>query len=108
MILNPPGGHSISKLDQAGAPAKASGNAKTSREFQALVLTTMVEEMLPKNADHVYGSGTAGGIWRSMMAEKIAAQLAERDVLGLDNVLNQHIERLRADAAGTGKKTGTV
>jgi hypothetical protein len=63
-------------------------------EFQALVLTSMVEEMLPKDAENVYGSGVAGSVWRSMLAEKIAHAMAQRDVLGLAPTLERHIETL--------------
>lgn len=63
-------------------------------EFQALVLTSMVEEMLPKDAENVYGAGVAGSVWRSMLAEKIAHAMAQRDILGLGPTLERHIESL--------------
>ncbi|MFZ4807715.1 MAG: rod-binding protein [Hyphomicrobiaceae bacterium] len=79
----------------AGAKA-AAGKAKAATDFQAVILRTMVEQMLPAKADHVFGSGTAGSVWRSMLAEKIAAQMASRDVLGLDKMLSHHIDALSA------------
>jgi len=93
--IAPAADQAASKL---GRPSTAQ-SAKT--EFQALVLTSMVESMLPKDAEHVFGSGTAGSIWRSMMAEKIAAQLAERDVLGLSKDLEKHIANLKAGGGRT-------
>jgi len=80
--------------DTAAGVKAAAGKAKAATDFQAVILTTMVEQMLPAKADHVFGSGTAGSVWRSMLAEKIAAQMAQKDVLGLDKTLSRHIESL--------------
>ena len=44
-------------------------------EFDGVVLKTFVEAMLPKNATSVYGRGTAGEIWKSYLAERIANEL---------------------------------
>lgn len=51
--------------------------------FEAMALTTFVESMLPSRADAVFGEGTSGRIWKGMMAEKIAAQLAEAGGIGI-------------------------
>jgi len=76
--------------------ARPTGDAKTvQKDFQAVVLTTMIEAMLPQDAQSVFGSGTAGSVWRSMLADKLAHQLAERDVLGLGGTLERHIETLQ-------------
>jgi Rod binding domain-containing protein len=39
--------------------------------------------MLPKDAEGVYGTGIAGDIWRSMLSEKLAFEVAERGGLGI-------------------------
>jgi hypothetical protein len=39
--------------------------------------------MLPKNAESVFGKGTAGGIWKSMMAEKLADQISRSGGIGI-------------------------
>ena len=39
--------------------------------------------MLPKNAESVFGSGTAGGIWKSMLAEKLADQISRSGGIGI-------------------------
>jgi Rod binding domain-containing protein len=39
--------------------------------------------MLPKNATNVYGKGTAGEVWRSMLAERIGEELAKSGEIGI-------------------------
>lgn len=45
---------------------------KPYEQFEVTVLKTMIESMLPQKADAVFGSGFAGGIWKSMMAQSFA------------------------------------
>ncbi len=52
-------------------------------QFEALMLQKMVEEMMPQDSEAVFGSGTAGKIWKSMMAEHIATEIAETGALGI-------------------------
>ena len=52
-------------------------------QFEALLLQNMVEAMLPKDSDALMGSGTAGNIWKSMLAEKIAEQIARSGEIGI-------------------------
>ncbi len=52
-------------------------------EFEAFVLQSFIEVMLPKDAESVFGSGTAGGIWKSMLAEKLGAELAKSGGIGI-------------------------
>ncbi|MGQ7792552.1 rod-binding protein [Faunimonas sp. B44] len=53
------------------------------RRFEAFVLQTFVESILPKEASSVFGKGTSGSIWRSMLAEQIAGQVAEAGGVGI-------------------------
>ncbi|GGF47963.1 hypothetical protein GCM10007301_04090 [Azorhizobium oxalatiphilum] len=67
-----------------GVEASASvGKDNPARKFEAMVLSTFVESMLPSKADHVYGSGYAGGVWRSMLAQKIGDQVAQAGGIGI-------------------------
>jgi flagellar protein FlgJ len=52
-------------------------------QFEAMMLTPLVGEMLPKDASNVFGSGTAGDMWRSMLAEQVSQQIAKSGKLGL-------------------------
>jgi flagellar protein FlgJ len=56
-------------------------------QFEAFVLQSFVQTMLPKDASAVFGEGTAGDIWKSMLAEKMALQIAESGGIGIAKML---------------------
>jgi hypothetical protein len=62
---------------------KASSPADVYRKFEAFVLQVFVETMLPKQSEDLFGKGTAGTVWRSMMAEQLGNQLAEGKGIGI-------------------------
>ena len=41
---------------------------KSYANFEAMVLQTFIQTMLPKDAEAVYGKGMAGDMWKSMMS----------------------------------------
>ncbi|MCB8823464.1 rod-binding protein [Microvirga rosea] len=57
------------------------------QQFEAFVLQSFIESMLPKDADATFGKGTAGGVWRSMLAEQIGAQVAKAGGIGIASKL---------------------
>jgi peptidoglycan hydrolase FlgJ len=63
-----------------GGPDKL-GQAKT--QFEAMMLNSFVSEMLPKDTGEVFGQGTAGDMWRSMLADQVSTQIAKSGKLGL-------------------------
>ena len=58
-------------------------NGAVYRKFEAFILQMFVESMLPKDATNVFGKGTAGTIWRSMMAEQIGNEMAKGNGVGI-------------------------
>jgi peptidoglycan hydrolase FlgJ len=91
------------------ASTKTSSTTATDREtkaykkFEAYLMQTFVESMLPKNASGIYGSGTAGEIWRSMLAEHVANEMASGTALGIaENIANfkARINKSTTSAAG--------
>jgi flagellar protein FlgJ len=52
------------------------------RKFEAMVLQNFVKSMLPEN-EEVYGKGTAGEIWKGMMADQIGDALAKGGGVGI-------------------------
>ena len=88
-------------LDAAGAGPAASGTAVPSsgpiiplvahesrvasplEQFEGFVLRSFIESMLPSEASSYFGSGTAGEVWRSMMAEEIGNELARGGGIGI-------------------------
>jgi hypothetical protein len=68
------------------------------RRFEAFVLQTFVESMLPQGGSEVFGKGTAGMVWRSMLAEQIGNEMAKGDGIGIARQLAK--TRHAGDAAG--------
>jgi peptidoglycan hydrolase FlgJ len=68
-------------MNKALADTQKTARAKV--DFEASLLSNLVGEMLPKDMDSVYGQGTAGDIWRSMMGDQIAHQIAKSGRLGI-------------------------
>lgn len=80
-------------------PARAPHAHKTgdaAQKFEAFVLQTFIQEMMPKTPESVFGSGISGDFWKSMMSEKIAEQVAERGSLGIaDTIRAGHAAPIR-------------
>ena len=55
------------------------------QEFQAFVMRSLLEQMMPKSLKHAYGGGFAGEVYRSQMIDAIAHQVAgtNRDLFKL-------------------------
>lgn len=65
---------------------------KAYKGLEQLILQNLVENMLPKDASGVFGHGTAADIWRSMLAEQLAAQIGKSVDLGFaKNTTANHI-----------------
>lgn len=79
------GGQAAFSLGDAAPKSRpqVAGEVDTLRKFEAAVLTTFIQSMMPKEASSVYGEGFAGDMWKSKMAETIADQLAQRGGIGI-------------------------
>ena len=90
------------ELPASAAPLSCgsrSGELEPLQKFESFVLRTFVEAMLPKKASAVFGEGTAGDIWRSMMAEKIGEEIAAAGGIGIAALLEK--DNAARIAAGT-------
>jgi peptidoglycan hydrolase FlgJ len=78
-----------SSAGENGIPAlneiarRTSPKEKAYEQFEATVLRSFVEEMLPKSTENTYGEGTAGGVWRSMQADFMSQELAKSGGIGI-------------------------
>jgi peptidoglycan hydrolase FlgJ len=70
-----------SRLAEAQGGPDKTRQAKT--QFEAMMLNSFVNELLPKDTGEVFGQGTAGDMWRSMLAEQVSTQIAKSGKLGL-------------------------
>lgn len=76
--------------------------AKALEGFEAMVLSTFIGSMMPEGAEDVYGSGTAGDVWKSMLADKLGGQMAKAGGIGIaDRLLPGHVPGIPAGSGGS-------
>lgn len=56
---------------------------KPYRNFEAFVLQSFIQSMLPHDAQGVFGQGTAGEMWKGLLAEQLGKQLARAGGIGI-------------------------
>jgi biotin carboxyl carrier protein len=89
----------------AAAPVrviKAPAPGEVYRKFEAFVLQVFVETMLPQQANDLFGKGTAGNVWRSMLAEQLGNQLAQGKGIGIAKQLASSASAQRDDSGKAG------
>jgi hypothetical protein len=74
----------LAHANDLGGPDKAD-KAKT--QFEAMLLTNLIGEMLPKDTPTAFGEGLSGDMWRSLLAEKMSEQIAKSGALGISRRL---------------------
>lgn len=57
------------------------------QKFEAMVLGTFFQSMLPDSTDSVYGEGMSGDMWKSLLAQQLGDTVAERGGIGIANRL---------------------
>ncbi len=92
-ILNGVGAPPPSPLSAAGQVAGAAvvprrsapidAGTKAYQGLEALLLQNLVETMLPESSD-LFGEGSAGMMWRSMLARELGTDLAKKVDLGIE------------------------
>jgi Rod binding domain-containing protein len=102
-----------SALAATAAAPDAASRAKV--EFEAMLVNSFVSEMLPKDMASVFGEGTAGDIWRSMLSEQISRQIAKSGALGLSRclfatheIVPRDASRRAGEAAGAAQMSANV
>jgi hypothetical protein len=74
-----------SRLDAASAdPAM-----KPYRDFEAFVLQSFIAEMLPKDAQGIYGQGVAGEMWRGILAQQLGKEIARAGGIGIAKAISK-------------------
>ncbi len=86
---------------QNGAEIRNSAS-NPAKDFEAFIIQSCLQTILPKEEQGFFGQGTGGGIWRSMLAEQLANQISKAGGIGLNKVLGHRWTQpnVRADAAG--------
>jgi Rod binding domain-containing protein len=89
----PAPGHAASAPAGTDSPASAAA-----RKFEAYIIQSFLEIVLPKDDQGAYGHGAAGGVWRSMMAEQLGTQIAKAGGVGLQKMLDRQLTHRGGDA----------
>ena len=80
---------SVLNRDSAGAHAQGvsavGGKAVPEhlRKFETMVLQNFVKSMMPTESEEIYGKGTAGEMWRGMMADQLGEALGKGGGIGI-------------------------
>lgn len=75
----------------SGSEGTKTPTPESFKRFEAMVLQTFIQNMLPKDGESIYGKGIAGDMWKSQLAEKVANSIAERGGIGIaERVLGDH------------------
>lgn len=86
-----PASSTAAQASAQAAPARPAGKIETKPgplvQFEAFFLQSFIQSIMPQDATAVYGEGTAGDVWKSMMAEKIALQVAEAGGVGIAKMI---------------------
>lgn len=78
------------------------------RKFEAVLLQTFVQEMLPKD-DKLFGDAASADAYRSMMAEQLANQLARSGGIGIAKMIEKaHAAQAATGAPATGAAAGAA
>jgi peptidoglycan hydrolase FlgJ len=72
---------------------------KAGREFEAVMLSNFVEQMLPENMGETEAPQAGAGVWRSFMAQAIADQLATQNATGVSSLIAHQLMQVRESHA---------
>lgn len=61
---------------KSNSDARSAAEARAHRGFTAVLLQSMVASMMPKEKEKLLGAGSAGEMWKSLLVEKIASEIA--------------------------------
>jgi flagellar protein FlgJ len=87
----------IGRIDKS---AKTADMPEEYRKFEASVLQNFVNTMMPSDSENVYGKGSAGEFWKSMMSEQIADSMSKTGGIGIaEQMYSQALDRLDAKKA---------
>lgn len=75
--------HATTEPATAGKGDAGGRAGKAYQSFEAMTLATMIESAMPDDASSYFGAGTAGSVWKSMLADQIAQQMAAAGGVGI-------------------------
>jgi flagellar protein FlgJ len=84
---------SIADLRNSDMPkgATTAETPETYRKFEAVVLSSFVQSMMPAKAGAVYGEGLSGDMWKQLLAQQLGTVISDRGGIGIaDSLLKDH------------------
>ena len=57
------------------------------QQFEAMYLRQMLDEFMPKDSEALFGKGTSGTVWRSMLVDNLATSLSKAGTIGLAQMI---------------------
>jgi flagellar protein FlgJ len=78
------------------------------RKFESMVLGNFLKSMMP-DSEELYGKGATGEIWKGMMAEQIANEMAKNGGIGIaDKLAENGATRIRDKSAEESNRSGRM
>lgn len=71
---------------------------KPFEQFEVTVLKTFFESMLPQKANAVFGSGFAGQVWKSWLAQSLAEVTGQAGGIGIARSLEAKAQNAKASS----------
>lgn len=81
------------RLGRDGPPtaSRTAPGSEAFTRFEAMVLQTFLQSMMPEGTQSVYGGGLSGDMWKAILAEKLGDVMAKRGGIGIaDRLLADH------------------
>ena len=72
---------------------------KAGREFEAMLLSNFVEQMLPESVGETNAPQAGADVWRSFMAQAVADQLAAQSTTGIASLIAKQLMQVRQSSS---------
>ncbi len=82
---------SLQALQTAAKPSSHKAPMQPEKQFEAAIMKSFVESMLPQKADSVFGAGFAGGVCKSFLAETLSQCLSARGGIGIAAMITKRV-----------------
>ncbi|MBI4585794.1 MAG: hypothetical protein HY717_17430 [Planctomycetes bacterium] len=80
-----------------GAAGLAAREARSAKEaavrFEAIFLEQLVKEMMPREGQSYFGSGSGAEVFKNFFIEAVAGEMAPRGVLGIRPLLEKELNK---------------
>jgi Rod binding domain-containing protein len=94
--------HQTSSTASSAAQVPHAKVPETYRKLEASIASTFIQSMMPAESEEIYGKGSAGEFWKSMMSEKIADAVSKRGGFGIaEELFSQSVQKAKGAVSPT-------